>query len=409
MPWTTDNPPAAAKNWTEEEIEKCVKAANAVLDETGNEEQAIFACIRAAGRSERNMEYQFLFTELNADALTDGRPFDGVAFGTFRDMLGREITLEADDAADYVENTRLAIEATRTESGDLVGLPIDAQGHEKGDGAGWIVGVELVNGIIRLVPKWTKIGRELIGEGIRRFFSATIDVSNKVVLGGTLTNWPATRDENNRMMLRPIELEQGSDAPLDISQEAIMPEEIKEQQEEPEVVETQPATPPPAEIRPDEMAELIKQFSAAGQQEPYQMAQAVQQQANAIAQNLVDRLMQERAQNWEITQLAAKLTGGGPFGLPVSVVELTGFLQSLDADQFAIAKKLFETISQSGVIDFEERGHSRRMRRKPLPEVYHAQLKRTLAAGNTFADFFDAMPELSSPQDYDLSEFEGGK
>jgi hypothetical protein len=124
-------------------------------------------------------------------------------------------------------------------------LPIDAQGHDKGDGAGWIVGVELVGDIIRLVPKWTKIGRELIGEGIRRFFSATIDTSNKVVLGGTLTNWPATRDENNRMMLKPIELERGiftvdeletepesSDAPIIISEEENMPDEILEDEGE---------------------------------------------------------------------------------------------------------------------------------------------------------------------------------
>lgn len=31
MPWTVKSPPSVAKNWTEEEKEKCVKAANAVL------------------------------------------------------------------------------------------------------------------------------------------------------------------------------------------------------------------------------------------------------------------------------------------------------------------------------------------------------------------------------------------
>jgi hypothetical protein len=45
---------------------------------------------------------QFLFIELNQNALQDGRAFDGVAFGTFRDMLGREITLDADDAEPIV-------------------------------------------------------------------------------------------------------------------------------------------------------------------------------------------------------------------------------------------------------------------------------------------------------------------
>ena len=52
MPYTVDNPPRPAKNWTEAEKKKCVAAANAVLSDDGSEEDAIFACIRAAGRTE---------------------------------------------------------------------------------------------------------------------------------------------------------------------------------------------------------------------------------------------------------------------------------------------------------------------------------------------------------------------
>jgi len=64
MPWTTENPPSVAKNWSDVEKRKCVAAANAVLREgqwestTGErrrslEERAIFACIAAAGRSKK--------------------------------------------------------------------------------------------------------------------------------------------------------------------------------------------------------------------------------------------------------------------------------------------------------------------------------------------------------------------
>ncbi len=56
MPWTVDDPPRPAKNWTLEEKRKCVKAANAVLRDGGTEEDAIFACIRAAGRSTKSMD-----------------------------------------------------------------------------------------------------------------------------------------------------------------------------------------------------------------------------------------------------------------------------------------------------------------------------------------------------------------
>jgi len=51
MPWTYDNPPAVAQNWTQEEIIACVDAANAVLEGGGTDEDAIFACIHAVGKN----------------------------------------------------------------------------------------------------------------------------------------------------------------------------------------------------------------------------------------------------------------------------------------------------------------------------------------------------------------------
>jgi len=52
MPWDKDNPPDVAKNWTDEEQEKCIAAANGVLEDGGDDEQAIQACIHAAGKGE---------------------------------------------------------------------------------------------------------------------------------------------------------------------------------------------------------------------------------------------------------------------------------------------------------------------------------------------------------------------
>lgn len=56
MPWTVDNPPDVAQNWTAEEQRKCVAAANATLADGGSDEEAIFACIAAAGRSEEEKQ-----------------------------------------------------------------------------------------------------------------------------------------------------------------------------------------------------------------------------------------------------------------------------------------------------------------------------------------------------------------
>jgi len=51
MPWTVANPPGCAKKWTPEEKAKCVTAANAAKKGGASDQDAIFACIRAAGKT----------------------------------------------------------------------------------------------------------------------------------------------------------------------------------------------------------------------------------------------------------------------------------------------------------------------------------------------------------------------
>ena len=151
-------------------------------------------------------ESNFIFIDLAGSA--DARAFDGLAAGTFTDMRGRKVTFEPEELQAYIDNTQAVLESTRTESGELVGLPIDMDGHDHKGGAGWVTGVELDAGrnVIRFVPSWTEDGSSLIKSNRRRYFSPTVDMSNQSILGGSLTNWPASRDAKGRMMLRPIEL-----------------------------------------------------------------------------------------------------------------------------------------------------------------------------------------------------------
>jgi hypothetical protein len=162
-----------------------------------------------------------LFTELQSIVLEPGKPFDGVAPGEFYDMWGRRTVIKPSSLKRYLKNTKAAIEYTKAESGEVVGLPIDCYGHDNGDGAGWIIDAFLESvtkpdgkklDVIRFIGKWTEVGRELIEGGIRRMFSPTIDTDEEVVLGGSLTNWPATRDEQGKVLLRPIELAEPSGA-----------------------------------------------------------------------------------------------------------------------------------------------------------------------------------------------------
>jgi len=53
-PWTVDDPPSCAQNWTREERGRCVEAANEVLAEGGTDEEAVFACIHAAGKMKQH-------------------------------------------------------------------------------------------------------------------------------------------------------------------------------------------------------------------------------------------------------------------------------------------------------------------------------------------------------------------
>jgi hypothetical protein len=385
----------------------------------------------------------FLFAELTVDALTDGRAFDGMAFGKFRDMLGREVTLDANDAADYVANTRAAIAATTTESGELVGLPIDANNHDKGDAAGWIIGVEAADGgILRLVPKWTAKGRELIGGGVRRFFSATIDVANKVILGGTLTNWPATRDKGGRIMLRPIELSEQlhaldaadsgdfteashpieaneSDTADNLNGELTMSDEIRVETPVAPVAEaSRPAETPDeaferirAEVRTAAFAD-VADLTQAREQMFGEMKRALEAEYTRLQQQsgqMLAQMMSAIKRENHIAELAQSWTAGNeqsPRGLPIGREEIETFLTGLNPDQLAAAESIFGRIQAQGLINFSEYGHGRNVSRRPLEPEYARLLALHVKAGGDVDEWF-SYAGLGAANDYDLSEYEG--
>ena len=153
----------------------------------------------------------FLFVDLAAQA--DGaRPFDGMAAGEFVDMYGRKVNFKKEELKTYVRNTKAVLASTADSDGNVVGLPIDGMNHDHEEAAGWITDVSLANdsGVIEFTPRWNQHGLDLISNDIVRFFSPTVDIKNKSIMGGSLTNWPATRDQKDgRILLRPIELSQG--------------------------------------------------------------------------------------------------------------------------------------------------------------------------------------------------------
>jgi len=377
---------------------------------------------------------------VDLSGMADGRPFDGLAPGDFIDAHMQAVKVSATDFDAVVSNTRAAIEATRGENGELAGLPIDARNHDKGDAAGWIVGIERAGDIIRLTPKWTEIGVELIGKAIQRWFSATFDPVRKVILGGTLTNWPATRDKSGRILLRPIELSSNLSAMVAATAETKTQkkEKVKEEamdfnqltKEQHEALLEEARAKVMAElsdgggasdklisqlresIKGDALAE-VADLSAAREAMFTSMRSALesefkraQEQAGTILANMVAEIKLQG----HIAELSQRLTQGSdetPSALPVTRERLEKFLTSLNAAQRAEAESIFTETVKSGLVNFSEVGHGKNPKGvTPLPVEFAAKLD---SGELTLADLSSPLAAdlLGDLTRYDLSKWQG--
>ena len=330
-----------------------------------------------------NMAAHFVYAELS-DA-TD-KPFDGFSVGEFTDMNGTKRKFTEDELDEYLTNTQAAIDATKTESGAIVGLPIDAKGHDKSDAAGFMVGIERDGTRLRVKPEWNDIGRDVIGKRIRRWFSATVDTANKVILGGSLTNWPATRSANGRVLLRPIELSSN----LFQIEESHMPTL--------------------AELSDGDRAALLQQAADAIKPELEQRYQNSVIELQAKAKEMAELEMTKIKTAQHIAEFSAAITGGTsaqPRGLSVKADDVSTLLAELSDDQRGKVETLLTNIVAGGVVDYTERGHNRTLNGMiELAKEIKPLLTQWLAAGKTTAEFFAANPELGGAGQYNLAEFE---
>jgi hypothetical protein len=345
--------------------------------------------------------WAFSFTELS----DSHKAIDGLAANhdaPFISMHGEEVYIVTDDLAAYIKNTLAVIESTKTESGEIVGLPIDTESHNHKGGAGWIIGLELdkARNVIRFLVNWTEKGIELIKGNLSRFFSPSVDTENKIILGGSLTNWPATRNAKGQILLRPVELSQ-SIKEIDMEKTLLevlaeLPGKVAEavrggkQQESP---------PAPTESE-SEISPQTKEFlqSPEGVEE---LSRKAQEMARA-AIHLEKRKMQT-------VKFAAKLAGGTsehPVGLGVPPNEIVACLLSLPERQALYVEKLLEK-AFSGAINFAMRGLDGDgfIQKPELPAQFKPYLKTWVDAGKSVNEFFNLNLELGNPEDYNLKEF----
>lgn len=365
------------------------------------------------------------YTELNLSNIS--KPFDGMAVGDFKTSAGA-VSIKPDELDAYLKNTKDVLETTKTESGEIVGLPIDMDGHDHKGGAGWIVDVVREGNLLRFVPKWTEAGEKLIREGVRRFFSPSFDAAQKVVVGGSMTNYPASRDEKRRIMLRPVELsenlftpeyddrlvEDGFFSKLAETFDGFFTKWSSFSKAQPTDEKTkgnpthQGGSTMPTETKLAELAAKADTPEGLAELNEY-----INKQRDARVAELLDA--QTRTQH--ITELADTLVGGSkehPKGLPVEKKALVEFMTALTPEQQKQAEGIFSAIQEKGFIEFQEEGHSNELEGKAkLPEWAAPLLQDVLDAGGTLKEFFTAnADELGEQKAYDLSEYkekEGAK
>jgi len=331
----------------------------------------------------------FLFVELGT-----GLPsFDGMSAGVFTDMRGRKVEFKPDELAEYIANTKDILESTKTDSGEIVGLPIDLDGHDHKGGAGWITELTLDTNrnIIRFGANWTQAGTDLIKGNVRRFFSPTVDPSEKVILGGSMTNYPASRDRKGRMMLRPIELseqlqeiEMANEFTLDSLRE--LGKEIA-------------ALFKAEKAEPEQEKDMGEKMTVAEFMQTDEGIAELEKRANERAAEL---LKAEQLKT-KVAEFSAKITGG--------VVALSMKAEDITADllSFNDTEKVMEFIGkimEAKLVDFQEHGKSGASEAK---QAFPAELKpfmnKWVEAGKTPESFFSVNPEIGLASDYDLTEF----
>ena len=356
---------------------------------------------------------QIVQLEASDEAERKFKPFEGMSIGTFESYSG-EVTFSKENLKSYVANTKNAILSTKTSGGEIIGLPIDQDAHDYKGGAGWIVDVNLSEdgNKVLFTPKWTKVGIDLIENNLSRFFSPTLDTHIKVIMGGSLTNWPATRDmETGRIQLKPVELsfvKAFEKEHEDMENEAVIqkldsiPAQIVEgigkllnlSKPKPE---PEPKDEPNEEETQSELEDQMKTPAAV-----LELGRLADEKAKAMI------AASKRKQH--VVEFAATLVGGTrerPFGIPgMRADEITTLLLSLPEKQALKVEKLLSK-ALDGAIDFAERGISGDgfFHKPQLPDAVQAYARQWVKAGKPIAEFFVQNPEVGKAEDYDLAEF----
>lgn len=450
MPYTIDNLPDDIKDLPDEKKKAWMKTFNNVFEKCEEEggEDCEGKAFRIANGVVNEMTHAIYF-----ELLAPGKPFAGFVSGEFVDMWGREIEVKESEIPTYLENTVERIDDVKEKG--MEGLPIDAEQHDKGKAAGWITGASMsdVNDsegnkipALQFAVNWTKLGLELIREKIMANFSPTFDIEKKVVVGGSLTNWPASMDEKGIPLFSGIELSQGVmtfekpeetpdeiDADSKANAEALndggndmdelllanMDEEgrqalLEQAREEikseiPEVDEDAIIERLKGEVEMEAFKDVVD-IGEAREQMLGQMQKALQSEYKRMQEQsgvMLQSMLAEIKRDQDIAEFSTKVTNGTddtPFGFTIERDKVETFLQSLDDQQRKSAMGILGQIWEKGRVAYEELGHGKKVQGNVELPTYIAS---KLTSGDLeIADLGDPILGLGDIGQYDLSAWE---
>lgn len=356
----------------------------------------------------------FVFVDMHDFAAAGAKPIDGLSAGKFTSMWGDVVEFRAEELSTYANNTREVIKSTTTESGEVVGLPIDMDMHDHRGGAGWIkdVIVDAERKILSFMVEWTEEGADVIRRNIRRFFSPSVDLENEIVLGGSLTNWPATRDsKSGRILLRPIELSS-------FMKEIDMPKTLEEIENAQDALTASVATLTTLVTETNaKITELSKGPKAPEGPEGISPELAALlgdttqlEEMGAKAQEIATDVIKAEKRKHQVVEFAARIAGGTkakPFGLKVRAADVVALVLSIPEKQGNAVMRILEQ-SLDAAVDFAQHGiDGEGFGNKPeLPQPFKKYaLDFCAIEGNTIQEFFKQNPEAGRFDDFNLAEF----
>jgi hypothetical protein len=338
---------------------------------------------------------------------TDARPVEFLRIGVFTDANGKKVE---------INQAKLDALVATFETGEAgQDVPIDIL-HRREEAAGWVRSVYQQDGKLFAVPEWNNLGKQLVGDKMYRYLSATIDLARNVLRSISLVNFPAVKG------LRPVEL-----AETDIVSDPAPPSQVIQEpgqntattapaQEiltmaEEQVVQSAPppAAPPTPPAMPASVA--LNEADLAGiranmEREMRQAIMAEYAQLQASQEKMLAELMTQMREERETTEFAQAVTTDANRALPFTPDEMKSLISSLPMQYRGPIKDAFKRIVDTGLVDFSERGTARGSAApQALPADTAMALRSFIRGGGTVETFFEANAELGSAKSYDLAEY----